>query len=405
MSERPRVVLHADMDAFYASVEQRDRPELRGKPVVVGGTGNRGVVSAASYEARTYGVRSAMPTVQARKLCPDAIFVPGDMAKYGRVSAQIRTVFESISSDVEPLSLDEAFIDVTGSIRLLGPPLEIGRLLKERVKQATALNVSVGIGPAKLVAKIASDLSKPDGLLQVTPDEVEDFLAPLPVWRLWGVGPVTQTALERGGIKTIGDVTRAPRDRLVACVGPAADHLKQLARGEDARVVEADRDARSYGEEHTFDRDVRDDRRVREAIIDHAEAVARRLRHDGVRARTVVAKWKLARSLGGGRFPLVTRRTTLPKPTDDGATLSRAAIELWTRNRPSEPIRLIGVAAASIVGDAADQLNLFDGDGRRRAKLNDALDQIVARYGADSIGRAVQRGRKAAPTLQLKRGE
>src|SRR5689334_1756574 len=184
------VILHADMDAFYAAIEQRDRPELRGRPVIVGGTSTRGVVMAASYEARPFGVRSAMPTVQARALCPDAVFLAGDMAKYRRVSTQVRRVFETVSPLVEPLSLDEAFIDVTASIRLLGPPLAIGRLLKDRVRAATGLVVSVGIGPGKMVAKIASDVGKPDGLVEVDAERVDAFLRPLPVGRLWGVGPV-----------------------------------------------------------------------------------------------------------------------------------------------------------------------------------------------------------------------
>ena len=207
------------MDAFYASVEQRDRPELRGRPVIVGGTSTRGVVTAASYEARRFGVHSAMPTVRARALCPDAVFLRGDMAKYRRVAAELRGLFASVSPDVEPLSLDEAFIDVTASVRLLGPPLAIGRLLKERVRAATDLTVSVGIGPAKLIAKIASDVSKPDGLLEVPPHGVTAFLHPLPVGRLWGVGPVTEQALERAGITTIGALAGKSVAELAAHVG------------------------------------------------------------------------------------------------------------------------------------------------------------------------------------------
>src|SRR5262245_27099356 len=220
------------MDAFYAAVEQRDRPELRGRPVIVGGTSTRGVVMAASYEARPFGVRSAMPTAQARALCPHAVFLPGDLAKYRRVSAQLRDVFASISSAVRPLSLDEAFIDVTGSQRLLGPPLTIGRLLKDRVRAGTGLAVSVGIGPGKMVAKIASDLSKPDGLLEVPAGGVDAFLRPLPVGRLWGVGPVTDATLRAAGIVTIGDLATRPAVELAAIVGhAAAEHLARLARG------------------------------------------------------------------------------------------------------------------------------------------------------------------------------
>ena len=401
----PRVILHADMDAFYASVEQRDRPELRGRPVVVGGTSTRGVVTAASYEARVYGIRSAMPSVQARALCPDAVFISGDMAKYRRVSGEIRSIFATVSSAVEPLSLDEAFIDVTGSVALLGPPLGIGRLLKERVKAATALTVSVGIGPGKMVAKIASDLGKPDGLVEVPADGVAEFLAPLPVWRLWGVGPVTEAALKGAGVATIGDLARRDPVVLAGTLGPAAEHLVSLARGQDVRTVEPDRDAKSYGEEGTFDGDVTDDRRVRAAIVSHADGVARRLRHDGVRGRVVVLKMKLTMRLGHGKFPRLTRRATLPAPSDDGKTISDAALSLWERHRPRGAIRLIGVAAAGIVQAGAGQLGLFfDAASARRSALNDALDRIVARYGGASIARGGG-GESKGLTTRLKRGE
>ncbi len=401
-----RVILHADMDAFYASVEQRDRPELRGRPVIVGGTSRRGVVMAASYEARPFGVRSAMPTAQARALCPHAVFLAGDMQKYRRVSAQLRDLFASISPEVEPLSLDEAFIDVTGSLRLLGPPLAIGRLLKERVRAATGLTVSVGIGPGKMIAKIASDVAKPDGLLEVPPDGVAAFLHPLPVGRLWGVGPVTEAALARAGLATIGQLAACAPARLAAVVGrAAAEHLAGLASGRDARVVEPDLEAKSYGEEGTFGEDVRDERRARDAIMVHAEAVARRLRRDGVSGRVVVLKVKLAERLGGGKFRLLTRRVTLPQATDDGTTISDAALALWDRHRPRQPVRLIGVAAAGIGAAAPAQLGLFaDGGRTRRAALNQALDLIVARFGRESIGRGGTVAEKGL-TARVKRGE
>ncbi len=394
------------MDAFYASVEQRDHPELRGRPVVVGGTSSRGVVTAASYEARRFGIHSAMPTAQARALCPDAVFVRGDMAKYRRIGAELRTIFASVSPAVEPLSLDEAFIDVTASQALLGPPLGIGRLLKARVRAATGLTVSVGIGPGKMVAKIASDVSKPDGLLEVPAGGVRAFLDPLPVGRLWGVGPVTQAALARAGVATVGDLAACAPARLAGVVGAAAEALGRLARGEDARVVEPDRDARSYGEEGTFGADVRDEGTVRAAIIAHAEAVARRLRHDGVRGRVVVLKLKLAERLGPGKFRLLTRRTTLPAATDDGKALSDAALALWDRNRPRRALRLVGVSAAGIVEAGGGQMALFaDGGVTRRAALNDALDHIVARFGAEAIARGGTHLEKKALTTHWKPGE
>jgi DNA polymerase-4 len=401
-----RVIMHADMDAFYASVEQRDRPELRGRPVIVGGTSTRGVVMAASYEARRFGVHSAMPTVRARALCPGAVFLPGDMAKYRRESARIRELFATVSSDVEPLSLDEAFMDITGSRRLLGSPLAIGRLLKERVRAATALTVSVGIGPGKMIAKIASDLAKPDGLLEVLPADVLAFLRPLPVGRLWGVGPVTQAALMQAGIATVGDLAASPPRLLATAVGPrVAEHLRRLASGRDARMVEPDLAAKSYGEEGTFAADVRDDQTVREAIVMHADAVARRLRHEQVRARVVVLKIKLATRIGAGRFRLLTRRVTLPRASDDGRELSDAALTLWEAHRPRAAVRLIGVTAAGIAEEADAQIPLLADPGQaRRAALNRALDALVARYGRESVTRgAGQRGEGL--TTRLKRGE
>ncbi len=398
-----RAILHADMDAFYASVEQRDRPELRGRPVIVGGTSMRGVVCAASYEARTYGVHSAMPTVQARELCPDGVFLRGDMAKYRRVSVQIRSVFESVSPEVEPLSLDEAFIDVTASRRLFGAPLVIGRLVKDRVRAATGLAVSVGIGPGKMIAKLASDASKPDGLLEVEASEVRAFLDPLPVGRLWGVGPVTRGVLERAGIRTIADLAAIDPARLQRIAGPATEHLRALARGEDPRAVDPDREAKSYGEENTFAEDVRDGAVARAAIIVHAEAVARRLRHDGMRGRVVVLKMKLAERIGPGKFRLLTRRTTLAEPTDDGKALSDAALALWEAHRPRTPIRLLGVAAAGIVPTRAPQLGLFDDRADRRSALNAALDRVIARFGEGSVARGGRIIEKDL-TTQVKRG-
>jgi len=404
MTQRSPTILHVDLDAFFAAVEQRDRPELRGLPVVVGGTSSRGVVTAASYEARRFGVHSAMPTMQARALCPDAVFLRGDMRKYRRVSREVQALFASVSPAVEPLSLDEAFIDVTASRALLGPPLVIGRLLKDRVRAATGLAVTVGIGPSKMVAKIASDLAKPDGLLEVAPEGVAAFLEPLAVGRLWGVGPVTEAALAGAGITTIGQLATTPTPLLAAAVGRAAEHLAQLARGGDARAVEPDRDAHSYGEEGTFGADTRDAEMIRGAIIGHAEAVARRLRRERVQARTVVLKMKLAVRLSRGKFPLLSRRTTLPVPTDDGAALAAAALGLWDRHRPRQAVRLIGVTASGIAEEGAGQLPLF-GDGRpRRAALNAALDRIVARFGEESIGRGGSRAEKAL-TTRLKRGE
>jgi DNA polymerase-4 len=408
------VILHADMDAFYASVEQRDRPELRGKPVVVGGGGPRGVVAAASYEARVFGVRSAMPGYEARRLCPDAIFLRGDMRNYAAVSRRVFEVFALFSPVVEPISLDEAFLDLTGTERLLGPPRRAGEALRRAVREATGLAVSVGIAPTKLVAKIASDEAKPDGLLEVSPADVRAFLEPLPVGRLWGVGWVAEQRLRGVGIATIGDLARKDEARLRALLGDALGaQAASLARGLDARPVVAERDAVSYSEENTFDRDVTDRERIGAVIQDHAESVARRLRRDALAARTVVLKVKLGarrpdpRGGGARAYPILTRRATLAEPTDDGAVFAREAKRLLLRT-PHVPIRLVGVGATNLLPIAAAQLALFEPSSERRkaVRLNRALDEIVERFGSRAVVRAGQEAAtRAALTLQRKRGE
>jgi DNA polymerase-4 len=406
----PRVVLHADMDAFYASVEQRDRPELRGKPVIVGGTGPRGVVSAASYEARVFGVRSAMPGYEAHRLCPDGIFLRGDMRKYTAVSKQVFAIFARFSPLVEPISLDEAFLDLTGTERLLGPPRVAGEALRRAVRDELALAISVGIAPTKMVAKIASDEAKPDGLCEVSPDRVRAFLDPLPVGRLWGVGMVAEARLRAAGIETIGALARGDPSRLRKLVGEALGaHAFALARGEDARAVVPDRDAVSYSEENTFDADVADRARIGAVVLDHAESVARRLRRDHLAARTVVLKVKLGkrRAPGPRGYPILTRRATLAEATDDGARLGREARRLLER-MPPDPIRLVGVGATNLVDVAASQPDLFEPprERRRSVRLNRALDEIVERFGSRAVVRAGQEeATRAGLSLQRKRGE
>lgn len=409
-ARRARVVLHADMDAFYASIEQRDEPSLRGRPVVVGGTSDRGVVSAASYEARRFGVHSAMPTAIARRRCPQGVFLRGDMTRYQRESRRIFAVFARFTPAVEGLSLDEAFLDLTGSERLLGPPREVGEALRRAVREETGLAVSVGIAPVKMVAKIASDLAKPDGLLEVPADGVRAFLDPLPVGRLWGVGPAARARLETAGYAHVGDLARAQPHALERAFGRWGMEVARLARGEDLREVEPWRDAVSYSEENTFARDVQDRERLRAAILSHAEAVARRLRRDDLRARTVVLKLKLARRRGPGPrgHPLLTRRTTLPEPSDDGATLAAAARELLDRWGLPEPVRLVGVGATNLVRAGETQLALF-GDPPVRVRsdrLNRALDAVRERFGAEALQRAVgESAERAGLSDRIKRGE
>jgi len=407
---RTRTILHADMDAFYASVEQRDRPELRGRPVVVGGAGPRGVVSSASYEARRHGVHSAMPGGEARRLCPDAVFVPGRMARYARESRRIFDVFSRFTPLVEGRSLDEAFLDVTGSERLLGPPRRVAEDLRAAVRAETGLVVSIGIAPCKLVAKIASALAKPDGLLEVRAEEVLSFLAPLPVGRLWGVGPRAEERLLHAGLRTLGDVSRAEPERLERLLGEHGPVLVRLARGDDVRPVEPGRAPVSISEENTFTVDVATPAPLEAAILAHAEAVARRLRRSGLAARTVVLKLKLAtrRRPGPRGFDLLTRRTTLVEPSDDGEVLAREARRLLGAARLAEPVRLVGVAATGLAPAEAPQLRLFaePPERDRRRRLNRALDALADRFGSGSVVRAgAPDPERAGLTLRVKRGE
>ncbi len=403
-----RAVLHADMDAFYASVEQRDDPSIRGRPVIVGGNTMRGVVSAASYEARAFGVRSAMPTAHARNLCPDAVFLRGDMKKYARESRRIFELFRCFTPVVEGLSLDEAFLDLAGTERLLGPPAKVAQDLRRSVREKTGLAVSCGIAPVKMVAKIASDIAKPDGVCLVPPGRVREFLCDLPVGRIWGVGPVARSNLDRIGIATIGELAAAPDAVLQRALGSWGPRAAALARGEDAREVEAYRDAKSYSEENTFGDAVADRETLRLTIRAHAEAVARRLRRDQVRARGVLLKLKLARPLGAGRYPQLSRSLTLPLASDDGGVLGQAALRLLARSGVSEPIRLVGVAASRIEAGEPAQLSLLPSPAEdpRRRRLNRVVDEIRERFGSGSLARAEDRPvERSGLTEQIKAGE
>jgi DNA polymerase IV len=391
------------MDAFYAAVEQRDRPELRGRPVIVGGLGARGVVTAASYEARPFGVHSAMPMAEARRLCPQAAFLSGRMSRYSEISRRIFAIFRTFTPLVEPLSLDEAFLDVTASLSLFGTPVDLARSLRARVREREGLAASVGIGPTKMVAKIASALCKPDGLLEVRPHDVEAFLDPLSVALIWGVGPVTRAALEEAGLTTIGRLARADEGQLREIVGRQVAALRALARGEDPRAVDPDRERKSYGEENTFARDMEDGDELRRTIVSHAEAVAARLRTDQRTARTVVLKLKLGRRVGPGKYPTLSRNRTLVESTDDGRVISDAALSLWREVGSGKRIRLIGVAATNLESRDVAQLPLFaDAPTLRTGALNSALDEISARFGRDTLRRGGIEIERAAPTLAIK---
>jgi DNA polymerase-4 len=378
-------VLHVDMDAFYASVEQRGRPELRGRPVIVGGIGNRGVVSAASYEARRYGVRSAMPTATARRLCPQGVFLPVRMSHYAQAARQIREILLSVTPLVEPLSLDEAFLDVRGYETLLGPAPEVAHRIKERIRAETGLTASVGVAPNKFLAKLASDHGKPDGLVVVPPDGVAEFLAPLPVGRLWGVGAKGEKRLHALGIRTIGQLAALPERVLADHFGKTGRHLWQLAHGRDDRAVTPDREAKSISTETTFPEDVGDREALRTWLLDLVDELAGRLRKEGVRARTVELK------LRSSDFRTRTRSLSLPAATDVTDILWQAALQLFERSATEEvlPLRLLGVGASNLTArDGMVQGQLFGDEEQKRGEaLDRTIDAIRARLGPGAIRR------------------
>lgn len=368
-------ILHVDLDSFYASVEVLKDPSLAGKPVVVGGAGARGVVASSSYEARRYGVRSAMPMVRARRLCPDLVVVPPDFEAYQAHSNRFREVLLSTTPLVEPISLDEAFLDVGGAVRLFGPPVEIARRIRAEVASEVGVTCSVGVAPTKLIAKLASERCKPDGLLVVPADGVTGFLDPLPVEALWGVGERTGETLGRLGIRTIGDLARTPAGILGRLLGEtAARGLVDLARGIDERGVVPYEPPKSVSHEETFEHDLDADEDVLRELLALAGRVAARLREDGYRARTVTIKVRLA------NFTTLTRSHTLTDPVDVGAELYQVAGDLY-RGLPGarRRIRLLGVQATGLVPAGAEQLALLRGD--RWGDVERAIDRIEQRFG------------------------
>jgi DNA polymerase IV len=379
-------ILHADMDAFYASVEIRDRPELAGLPVIVG-AGSRGVVLSASYQARVFGVRSAMPVTRARRLCPQAVFVAPRHRLYAAASAEVMAVFRSVTPEVEPLSLDEAFLDVSGSIRRLGAPARIAELIRATIRDQQGLTCSVGVASCKFVAKLASALCKPDGLLVVPDDQVLDFLHPLPVAALWGVGEQTGQALARLGLRTVADIAHTPLAVLQRELGQAAGaHLSALAWGRDDRPVNPGVQDKSIGAEETFATDVDDPEVIRRELLRLSGRTARGLRAGGCVARTVVVKLRLA------NFKTITRSRTLPEPTDVARKIYVTACDLYVAAGldPRARLRLVGVRAAGLIpaGRSATQLAF----GEPPASWRDAeraVDRIAGRFGPDSVRPAV----------------
>lgn len=378
-----RSIIHLDMDAFYASVEILDNPALRGLPVVVGGDCNRGVVCAASYEARKFGVHSALPMLTARKLCPQGVFLPVRMARYQEISRRIMEIFHRFTPQVEPLSLDEAFLDVTASQRLMGTAEDIAIQIRTQVRDTTGLTVSAGVGTSKLVAKIASDLNKPDGLTIVPPGQEEVFLAPLPISRLWGVGKITREALALIGVRTIGDLSRIPLPILTAKFGKAGLMMQESAQGIDLRPVEPRQETKSIGNEETFAEDVRDRKRIEQELLALCIKVGKRARSHGLVGRTVTIKVKYR------DFVQVTRSLTLPEPVADDRSLYQTGRMLLEKTEITlRPIRLLGITLSNLApAGSVGQMTLF-GNGRSKEKdcrLYKAIDTISDLYGCGSI--------------------
>lgn len=379
-----RIIVHADMDAFFAAVEQLDRPELRGKALLIGHPGPRGVVSTASYEARPFGVGSAMSMELARRRCPQAIVVPPRFRRYEEVSRRIMDVLGSFSPSVESLSLDEAFLDVSGTEALFGGPLEVGRRIKAAIREATGLTVSVGVSGTKFVAKVASDHRKPDGLLVVPPEEARTFLAPLPLRRLWGVGPKTEGRLRRLGLRSIGEVATASPSLLRAELGTLGPHLIALAQGVDPRQVEPDRAIKSVGAETTLEEDILGEQAIRQHLLRAADTVAGRLRRKSLVARGVRLKLKTA------GFQLLTRQMTLEAATDSAGPLFSGGLQLLRTLPLAEPIRLVGLTAFDLRSEEGPlQRDLFEAPTRAKEKgVDRALDEAQRRFGPGALRRA-----------------
>jgi len=379
-----RVIFHVDMDAFFASIEQLDDPALRGKPVLVGYDGPRGVVAAASYEARKFNCHSAQPMSLAKRRCPQAIIVPVRFKRYREVSSRMFAIFDEYSPLVEPLSVDEAFLDLTGTQRLLGEPQAVARRLKQRIKTDLNLTASIGVAPNKFLAKLASDLQKPDGLMIVRHDEIASLLATLPINKLWGVGPVTARKLQSIGIHQVGDIQKQSPQQLSKLFGQEADRFLRLANGLDDRPVVPDREAKSIGQEQTFGVDVTNPADVRRVLFEQVEQVGRRLRQHGLFARTISLKIRY------GEFETISRSATIEYASNGTQELWNIASGLFD-NWSSEhfrPVRLIGMSATQFSNGPA-QLPLFaDPKTERQHKVDAVADHITSKFGT----RALKRG-------------
>lgn len=415
MTDSPplRRIIHLDMDAFYASVEVLDNPALKGLPVIVGGLGARGVVSTASYEARRFGVHSALPMTTARRLCPHGVYIQPRHRRYQEISERIMAIFARYTPLVEPLSLDEAFLDVTGSLRLFGPAEEIARRIKAEVRAETGLTVTAGVASQKHLAKIASGMNKPDGLTVIPTGEEREFLRTLPLKDLWGVGKVTRAKLEALGLSTAGDLAALDRDFLEKRFGQSGGHLWELANGLDPREVVPDQTPKSIGSEETFPSDLADPADIKAALLAQALTAVGRMRRQGYLARTVTVKFR------DGRFQTRTRAHTLPRPTDLRGDIHQAVLDIYEKEAPTlKPMRLLGVTLSRLSLPGAEpevppppaQRSLFDPPDEtapeavpvtdeKASRLNQALDQLAGRFGAGAVRPATL----AAPPTPRKR--
>lgn len=380
---RQRAIIHLDMDAFYPAVEILDKPELKGKPVIVGGIGGRGVVSSASYEARLYGVHSAQPMTTAARLCPHGLFLPPRMPRYKEISNQVFEIFKRFTPLLEPLSIDEAFLDITGSIRLFGQPAEIAKKIKSAVNEETGLTVSAGVAPSKFVAKIASDMDKPDGLTVVPHDQVRAFLNPLPIEKMWGVGKATGSALSQLNVRTFEDLSQVPVETLEQSFGKYGLRMHWLSMGIDDREVIPDYRAKSVGHEDTFPEDILDVALARKELLALANKVARRMRIHAVTGKTITLKVKYS------DFVQVTRSTTFAESTDDGHQIYKTACHLLRKTAVGEkPARLLGISVSQLTYRGSEtQLSLFEADqeSQKRKDLHTALDCVQEKFGEKSI--------------------
>ena len=383
--DNTRQIIHVDMDAFYASVEQLDNPGLAGKAVIVGSDPKkRGVVSAASYEARKFGVHSAMPMSQAIMLCPNVIVLPVRMKRYAELSQQIHAIFQKFTPEIEPISLDEAFLDVTGSLQLFGSAEKIGRDIKRQIKEQLGLVASVGIAPNKFLAKIASDLDKPDGFVIITEENKQQILDPLPVSRIWGVGKVTEKALKSKGINTIGQLRKTSTEVLQSIFGDQTPHMLRLAQGIDNREVESSREAKSISSEQTFATDITDKDILLGVLLNQVEDVAQRLRTNNLEARTITLKLRY------DDFRTVTRSTTFDCPTNTTKTLWQEAKEVFLKwhKKSAGPLRLLGFGASGLQKAGTGQQQLFtEPEREKQERLDKAFDKIRDKFGHDALRR------------------